>query len=281
MQDATSDLDLLLFVSGDRPDRFSKAATAGADAVIVDLEDAVQPDAKETAREQLVHGIALLGKAARILIRINGVGTPWHEADVHAAKLLNVAGVVLSKAERAEDVERVARSLGGKGRVVALVESAAGIAAARALASVAGRLAFGSLDFAADIGAAHAREALLGARCELVLASRLARIPGPVDGVTSSTVSKALVQDDAAYARSLGFSGKLLIHPAQIESARLGFMPSRDEVDWAERVASETRAVFTIDGMMVDAPVRMRALQILGRAARSKGACTHSSTDTA
>ena len=266
---------LPLFVPADRPDRFGKAFSAGADAVILDLEDAVPPDRKIDARNALLAATDVIGAApGPVLVRVNAAETPWHAADIAAAAALPLAGIVLPKAESAATVADVARTAGCA--VLALVESARGIAAAREVAQAAARLAFGSIDFAADLGCAETREALLAFRSELVLASRLAALPAPIDGVTAAFRDPAPVEDDARYASSLGFGGKLLIHPAQIGPARAGFLPAPAEVAWAERVlvgGRDGRAV-AVDGTMVDAPVRMRAEQILRRAAAARAGRT-------
>jgi citrate lyase subunit beta/citryl-CoA lyase len=152
--------------------------------------------------------------------------------------------------------------------VLALLESARGVGAARMLAAECGRLAFGSIDYAADLGAGHTRESLLLARAELALASRLAGLPGPIDGVTQAIDDAAAIEGDAAYAASLGFAGKLLIHPKQVAPAARGFRPPDAEIAWAQRVvaAMQDSAVAVVDGAMVDAPVRLRAERILRRA---------------
>ena len=262
-------LALPLFVPADRPDRFAKAFAAGADAVIIDLEDAVAPDRKAEARAALLaarDGIATA--ACAVLVRVNPPGTPWHAEDLAAAASLRLAGIVLPKAEAAEAVAAAARAAAVP--VLALIESAGGVAAAREVARAAARLLFGSIDLAADLGCAEERDALLSARCEVVLASRLAGRPAPLDGVTQGYRDPAPVEDDARYAARLGFGGKLLIHPAQIAPARAGFAPSEAEVAWARRVlaaAADGRAT-AVDGAMVDAPVRLRAQRIVARADR-------------
>jgi citrate lyase subunit beta/citryl-CoA lyase len=256
-----------LFVPGDRPERFIKAATSGCDCVIVDLEDAVAPQNKITARERTAAALSQLKNISiPVIVRINAAGSAWHDGDIALLQHLSVAGVMLPKAERKEDLMLVANALGNRAGVIALIESAAGIANARALASAAARLAFGSLDFAADLGCAHTREALLLSRLELVLASRLAGLPGPIDGVTTAIDAEQAIEDDAAYAAGLGFSGKLLIHPRQIAPAKRGFFPTAKEIEWAQRVvASATTGVANVDGAMVDAPVLRRAQLILKR----------------
>ncbi len=262
-------LALPLFVPGDRPDRFAKAFAAGADAVILDLEDAVSPDGKADARAALLAARdAIAAAGCPVLVRVNPPGTPWHADDLAAAAALPLAGLVLPKAEAAGAVVAAARAAGVP--VLALVESARGVAAAREVAGAAARLLFGSIDLAADLGCAEDRDALLSARSELVLASRLAGRPAPLDGVTPGYRDAAPVEDDARYAARLGFGGKLLIHPAQIAPARAGFAPSEAELAWAKRVlaaAADGRAV-AVDGAMVDAPVRLRAERIVARAGR-------------
>lgn len=261
-----------LFVPATRPDRFAKALAAGADAVIVDLEDAVGTAEKDGART----AAAAIPAGGTVLLRVNAVGTPWHDADVEMARVAPLAGIVLPKAESAGEVAQVAARLGGGRPVVALIESARGLAAARAIAAVpqVARLAFGSIDFAADLGCAHVRDALLAARAELVLASRLAGRGGPVDGVTALLNDAALAGDDAAHAAALGFTGKLCIHPSQVAPVRRGFAPSEADIAWARRIVAALAAggsVVTVDGAMVDAPVRLRAERILARAEGNEG----------
>ncbi|RYC31090.1 CoA ester lyase [Lichenibacterium minor] len=266
----TSTLDavtLPLFVPADRPERFAKAFAAGADAVILDLEDAVAPGRKADARAALLAARdAIAAAGCPVLVRVNAPGTPWHEEDLAAAASLPLAALVLPKAEAASAVAAARRGAGAP--VLALIESARGVAGAREVADAAERLLFGAIDLAADLGCAEERDALLFARAEIVLASRLAGRPAPLDGVTPGYRDGAPVEDDARYAARLGFGGKLLIHPAQIAPARAGFAPSDAEVAWAKRVlaaAADGRAV-AVDGAMVDAPVRLRAERIVARA---------------
>ena len=155
--------------------------------------------------------------------------------------------------------------------VIALVESALGIVRAHELASAAGvsRLAFGHLDYAVDLGSGNGREAVLLARSTLVIASRAAGLPGPIDGVTTALDDAAVLTDDLAYARDLGLTGKLLIHPKQVEPTHAAHRPSDEEVAWAQRVieAAAAGGAVRVDGDMVDAPVVARAHDILTRGA--------------
>lgn len=260
-----ADHALFLFVPGDRPERFAKAVAAGADAVIIDLEDAVSASAKESARQGLVDASPAINSASPVFVRINAFGTPWHDADLAAVAALAIDGIVLPKAERVTDVAAVRALLGDGMHIIAIIESARGLAAVDEMAGAADRLAFGSVDFATDLGSAHSRDALVLARSRIVLAARLAGRPAPIDGVTLSIKDRQEIEDDARYGASLGFGGKLLIHPNQIVPARKGLAPSVEEADWASRVvaSAEDGAARAIDGAMVDAPVLARARQIL------------------
>lgn len=255
-----------LFVPATRPDRFERAAESGADAIIIDFEDAVAAGEKVVARDQLTKA-SLPGGV--ILFRVNAVATPWFKDDVGAVTKLGQQGVLLPKVESVDDVNAV-RNINPNAEIVAIIETAKGLANARAIAASGPlRLVFGSLDYCVDLGCAHERDALLAARSELVLASRLAGIAPPIDGVTAQIGDDAVVKNDAAYAAALGFSGKLCIHLTQIASVKLAFAPSATEITWAERILAGSHAgVAVVDGMMVDAPVRLRAQAILARAAK-------------
>lgn len=255
---------LPLFVPADRPDRFAKAAAAGADAIIVDLEDAVAPDARDAARAGLAG--ALEGVSCPIILRINGPGTLWHEADLAAAARLPLAAIMLAKAESGAACAHAARTAGAP--VIALVETARGVVYAHDIAESSLRMAFGSIDYAADLGMGHTRLSLQSARAALVLAARFALQPAPLDGVTTAIKDADLIEDDSRHAVEMGMGGKLLIHPAQIAPARTGFAPSTDELDWAARVldAAKGGAAVLMDGAMIDAPVIARAKALLARA---------------
>lgn len=250
-----------LFVPANRPERFAKAAASAADAIILDLEDAVPAAEKHSARANLTTGFT----DKPVIVRINATGTYSYEADVDALKSLGLAAVMVPKAETATGIEAVWRALDGKVPVIALIESAKGLADARSLAALDGvaRLAFGSIDYCADLGCAHKREVLLPVRSELVLASKLAGIAAPIDGVTANLTDPEETFADAAHARDLGMTGKLCIHPKQIADVRRVFAPSEAELDWARRVLSSGDGAVTVDGAMVDEPVRIRARAIL------------------
>ena len=272
-----------LFVPADRPERHARALATGAGGVIVDLEDAVAPERKVTAREQLRSSVAALPamERARVLVRINSRGTPWHEDDRAlmgelAAETL-IAGVMLPKAERAADLHQLAAVIGPKGVLVPLVESAAGLEAAAELAAAPQvlRLAFGNLDFQADLGlACDASEAeLVPVRLALVLASRRTGLAAPIDGVTPDWRDAERLAADTARARRGGFGAKLCIHPDQVAPVHAALGPSTDELAWARRVLDATRAagggVVSLDGRMVDAPVVRLAERLLALGAQA------------
>lgn len=256
-----------LFVPADRPERFAKALATGAHAVIVDLEDAVAPTAKEAAREALRQW--LQGPDARpVHVRINAPGTPWFQDDLNQCALAAVAAIVLPKAETQAQIQTVSQAAPGK-PVLPLIETAAGLAAARTLAATAGvqRLLFGSIDFQADMGISGEDDALLAFRSELVLASRLAQLQAPVDGVTTALDDAQVLALETARARRLGFGGKLCIHPRQVATVNEGFAPSPAELQWARRVLDAAQAsggaAVAVDGKMVDAPVLLKARRLL------------------
>lgn len=251
-----------LFVPANRPERFEKAARSGTDAVILDLEDAVAADAKDAARSALRGDFTDLP----VIVRINAMASVAHETDLVAVKALRPAAIILPKAEAPELAEVLAMSLPCP--IIALIETAQGLAHARQIAAVRGvaRLAFGSVDFCADLGCAHQRDVLAPARFELVLASRLAGIAAPFDGVTVRLDDLSQTSDDAAHARDIGMGGKLCIHPGQVEPVLNAFSPGEVEIAWARRVLAAGDGAVQVDGAMVDEPVRVRARAILHRA---------------
>ncbi|MFI9023960.1 HpcH/HpaI aldolase/citrate lyase family protein [Streptomyces sp. NPDC053560] len=252
----------LLFVPGNRADRYAKAAGAGADGVIVDLEDAVAPDGKNAARDAVAEWLA---GGARAVVRINPPDTEWHEADL-AMAAAHGAPVMLPKAEDPAVLAAVADRTGGRLPVLALVETAAGVENAAALCRAPNvvRAAFGNIDLAAQLGVdPDDHQALAYARSRLVCASAAAGLAPPLDGVTAGLAADGPLPGDVAHARRLGFGGKLCIHPRQLGTVHEGFTPSAAETEWARRVLAAEGAVAVVDGQMVDRPVLERARRIL------------------
>lgn len=262
-----------LFVPGDRPDRYPKAFAAGSDAVVIDLEDAVSPSAKDDARSCLQAWLHEWGDRMPprpVVVRINGPDTTSFDADLRVCAAAAVSAIMVPKAECAEDLSRMAASTGKP--LIALIETALGFDHLRAVASAVGvaRLAFGSIDFQWDTGITGTGDELLLVRSQMVLTSRLAGLTAPIDGVSTSLSDQDIVRADAQRARRLGFGGKLCIHPAQIEAVNQSFSPSTDEIAWAQRVlaaaTSAQGAAVAVDGKMVDKPVILRATALLRQA---------------
>ncbi|WP_349536635.1 HpcH/HpaI aldolase/citrate lyase family protein [Rhodococcus rhodochrous] len=256
-----------LFVPGDRPDRFDRAAESGADVVIIDLEDAVAPTNRPAARDYVRSWLETGGRA---IVRLNPQGTADHNLDLRALQSL-VDSVMLPKVETAAQVEATVAAFGGRTRVVALIETARGVQAADSIAASDAvlRLAFGNVDLATDLGVEpDDRAALLTARSLITLASMSAGLRGPIDGVTTALDDFNSVQSDARYSASLGFRGKLCIHPRQLRAARIGLAPSPTQVNWAREIVSSSLGgrARSVDGAMVDRPVETRAHDILRRA---------------
>jgi citrate lyase subunit beta/citryl-CoA lyase len=258
-----------LFVPGNRPERYAKALAAGAGAVIIDLEDAVAPADKDSARQSLR---AWLAPAHPVLVRINSSDSAWFADDLALAGLPGVAGIILPKAEQAADIARLMQQ--GAPAVLPLIESALGFHNALELARQPGvlRLLFGSIDFSVDLGITEGVEELQYFRSQLVLVSRLAGIQPPVDGVTTTLDDVPRITEDSRRARRNGFGAKLCIHPRQVAHVNAAFAPSLEEAAWAERVLQAVDntdgAAVAIDGKMVDRPVILQAQAIMDEVRR-------------
>jgi citrate lyase subunit beta / citryl-CoA lyase len=257
-----------LFVPGNRPDRYAKAIAAGADAVIVDLEDAVPAQEKSSARAALA---AWLSPEHPVLIRVNGAESQWFGEDLTLCKTPGVAGVLLPKAERVEDIRVIAENCSPATPILALIETARGFWNAHALAEgpKVRRFVFGSIDFQLDLGIQGEEEELLHFRSQLVLVSRIAGLQPPVDGITTAIEDAERVRSDTLRAKRLGFGAKLCIHPRQVNVVNECFEPSAEEESWARRITEAAEAVhgaaLSVDGKMVDRPVIARAQAILER----------------
>lgn len=258
-----------LFVPATRPERFDKALAAGADRVIIDLEDAVAPADKESARAALA---GWLSADKPVAVRINSADTDWFAGDLALCAHPGVAEVILPKAAEVADVRRVTGA--GARAVLLLIESAQGIANLSALSQEAQvtRLIFGSIDFCVDLGIEGDDRELDYFRSQLVLASRLANLAPPVDGVTTAIDDAGILSADTLRGKRFGFGAKLCIHPKQVATVNAGYLPQADELAWAQRVmdaaGAADGAAVQVDGKMVDKPVLIKAERLLRLARR-------------
>lgn len=261
----------LLFVPGNKPAWFASSNGVGADGAVLDLEDAVGEVEKDTAR---THVSGWLHAGGSAVVRVNNE-PHLRMKDLQAvADAPGLVAVMVPKAS-AQVISAVSEALPDCVPLLALIETGEGLAEARVIAEHprVTRLAFGSLDMAVDLGCAHARAPLAFARSSLVLASRLAGLAAPIDGVTTAFRDLDLVADEAGYARTMGFGGKLCIHPDQVEAVNRAFSPSADEIAWAVAVlAAAHDGARAVAGELVDEPVRARARRVLSLgAAKDEG----------
>ena len=258
----------LLFAPGDQPAKIAKAMAAGADAVIIDLEDAVGPADKGAARDALANWLDSEEARANkvpVLVRINCINSGCFGDDLRLCRTPGIAGVVLPKAERVADI--AAASPGSP--VYPLIETMVGFSRITELAAAprVSRLLFGTIDFKLDMGIDGDRDELLFFRSQIVLASRLAGLLPPVDGVTVDIDDDAKIEDDANYARRIGFGGKLCIHPNQVPVVNRSFAPSQQKIDWANKILHAAEAAgggaVAVEGKLIDRPVVVTAQRII------------------
>lgn len=278
----------LLFVPGDRPERFAKAVASGADAVILDLEDAVTADRRDAARGEVARHLAQAARPVPQWVRINPARSAQALSDINAVIAARPDGIMLPKAESAEDLWRVDHWLealeaahGHRAGAIALLpivtERARAVLGLGSWGRLPGRVAgltWGAEDLAADIGAEANRTAdgsyeppFLLARSLCLLAAAAAGVPA-YDTIDIEFRDPVAVERRSREARRLGFVGQMAIHPAQIAPIHRAFTPSPEEMRWAERVveafrASPGRGAVELDGRMLDMPHRRQAERIL------------------
>lgn len=281
-----------LYAPGSTPNIMRKALTAGADAVILDLEDAVAPGAKDTARNEvaaLLTGAVARSVSPELHVRVNRDGDAWSRRDLEAVVSPALRAIRLPKAESARDVAAVAAVLDdleqrrglplGQVQIYPTVESARGVVAVGEILTATPRvvrLAIGAADLLADLGASGDDElALLHVRSELVLRSRSAGVGPPIDSVHTNLHDEAGLLAAARHARSLGFVGKSVIHPRQLATVHEIFTPTDRELARAEQIVAAMsdaerhgHGTVVVDGHFVDAPIVARARALL--ALRSK-----------
>jgi citrate lyase subunit beta/citryl-CoA lyase len=257
-----------LFAPGHNAKLLGRVFEAGADAVMLDLEDAVPPDAKDMARGMVAE--TLVDHPA--WVRVNAARTEWCEDDL-AAVGERAFGIRIPKAESADDVRWVAERAPGK-PIICAIESAGGVLAAAEIAAVPGvrHLAMGGVDLQNDLNAGNGNLQTLYVRSHLVVVSRAAGLEPPIDSVWPRLDDEAGLREQAEFARSLGFFGKSAIHPRQLPTLHEVFTPSEQEVGWAREVmaafeAAGGAALRLPGGEFVDLPVARRARRLLELAA--------------
>ncbi len=266
-----------LFVPGTRPERFIKALDSGANAVVLDLEDAVPEEDKELARNSIRTAWPTFSaeQKNRLVIRSNSPGSKFYAADLILAQELNMACILIPKSESQDEMNGAALVLPNTA-IIPMIETAIGLDQLREIANSNQviRLALGNLDLQADLGMICDQDEtqLQTPRYQIVLASRLAQIAPPIDGVTPSTDDVERINRDAQRAKAMGFGGKLCIHPKQVSIVKTAFMPSQDELDWAQRVIdadqSSKGGAVKLDGRMIDRPVVLLAQRTLALAGK-------------
>jgi citrate lyase subunit beta / citryl-CoA lyase len=271
----------LLFVPGNRPERFDKALSSGADAVVLDLEDSVPAAAKAQARESVSAAcFRHADQPTPIVVRINGLCSDAGREDLAWLSHLQAPfAVMLAKTESAGQVQAVSH-VASVAPVLPLIESAEGLVAlpeiARARAVL--RLVVGHIDFMADTGirCSDDERELDALRFAVSLHSRVNRLAAPVDGVTVAIGDADRLRVDTQRALRFGFGAKLCIHPRQIESVHGAMRPTDTELEWARRVLEADRAsggaALQLDGRMIDLPVVLQAQMMMARAQITRSA---------
>ncbi|MDX2373088.1 MULTISPECIES: CoA ester lyase [unclassified Psychrobacter] len=260
-----------LFVPATRMDRVDKAFASGADAVIVDLEDAVAPEDKAFARESLQQYHNSAGYQP-IWVRINKAGSEAFFKDIVLCQQMpHLAGVVLAKAEKAEDINSVHQVTSLP--VIALIESAIGLYQIDSMAKAVGLVAFsyGFLDLCNDlqvqVGTAAADTIANQIRYQLILTSTVHQLSPPIDTIYPDFKDEIGLSARVQLWSQMGLSGMLCIHPKQVAVVQQTLQPTAEALSFAQRVLDEYersgRAVFKIEGEMVDAPVIARSRQLL------------------
>ncbi len=285
----------LLSVPGNQPRMLDKAAGYGADALILDLEDSVPLDRKAEAREMSAEFISGGAGGALTYVRVNSFGSGLFEGDLEAIVLPGLRGIQCPKADSPEVIraideklltlERERRLEPGSVEVIVGIESVAGVyrcydilsAAARVGSCVVGVAVNGDLQ--RDVGYHHSDIGIesLYIRSKVIIEARHAGITNPLDGTYPAIRDMAGFEAEASRARQLGYRGKKLVHPGQIEAANRIFMPTAEEIDFQERVLAaleeadkEGKAATTVDGLMVDTAMAVNARRVLAWAKQAR-----------
>jgi citrate lyase subunit beta/citryl-CoA lyase len=262
------DRPAVLFLPASNPRAIAKARESAADLVILDLEDAVKPEDKESARAAAVEAVAEIWPMP-VAIRINGAKTEWHGHDVVAMMHSKVEMIVVPRAETKAELSFVRNQTGRP--ITAMIETAKGVLAAQQIAHEAAALIAGTNDLAADLRLPRGagRAPLQMALQSIVLAARAAGI-AVFDGVFNKLDDDQGFAEEAAEGRKLGFDGKSLIHPSQIVLCHTAFAPGDEEIERAERLLeAATGGAERFEGEMVEAMHVEAAKRLLARSSRT------------
>lgn len=270
----------LLFAPAVRPDFLAKLPGRGADAVVIDCEDATPAGAKAEARANARELAPGLAAECAVTVRINPPATEWFEDDVRAGLVPELAAVVVPKIETADGVARLVDALDAAGLaglgIIAGIETALGVADARPLLDHPRIVAayFGAEDFIADMGGVRtaSNDEVAYARQRVALAGRLAGVP-VLDQVVTDFRDDDRFAREAHAARAMGYAGKLCIHPGQVTLANTAFTPSAAEIERARRLlaaydeaSAAGVAAIDFEGQMVDEPLAAQARRVIARA---------------
>jgi citrate lyase subunit beta / citryl-CoA lyase len=275
-------LRTLLFAPASRPDVLAKMPRSGPDGIVMDLEDAVPPDGKPAAREHSKRVGAELARAhpeIAVYARVNPVPTEWFAADIADGVAPEMAGIVVPKLESLDELRTVTATLADAGlahlHVVAGIETALGVERVATLLDPPVAVAyFGAEDFILDMGGVRTRESdeTLYARSRVALATRIAGVLS-LDQLVTVIDDEELFLADASRGRSLGYTGKLCIHPAQVVLGNRAFSPSPEEIDRARRLlaaydasVAQGHAAINFEGQMVDEPLARHARAVIAAA---------------
>jgi len=269
-----------LFVPGSEQRRIEKSAGIPADLIIFDLEDAVSPAKKSTARQLVADALkASEFEGQQLVVRVNGLSSPWFNEDMAAITEVGNCSVMLPKFESPDDIAELRKFTEKDGLpLLGIIETALGVLtvaeAAKSL-SKSDILCFGHADFAADMELDHAdpsQGVIHHARCQVVLAARAYGVSA-LDNVCLEVRDEAVLREDILLGISLGYSGKMCIHPRQVEIANALYTPSDEQVSnakeilegWAE-AQKQGLGVFAHKNKMVDLPVILAQERIVARA---------------
>lgn len=283
----------MLFLPSNNPNMIGNGGLLGADSLIFDLEDAVSPDEKDAARELLKNALAAMsfGKC-EIIVRINGLDTPYWQEDLRAVVPMKPDAIMPPKVSGAHDIAQLDQALtalekefgleAGSTRILALLETAIGVENAYAIASASPRMTglfLGAEDLTADLRCQRTKQSqeIQYARGRIVCAARAAGIE-PYDTPFTDVQDLEGLEKDAAFAKGLGFSGKACISPAHISTVNRVFSPSAAEISYAkdvfaaiEEAKRQGKGAISLRGKMIDAPIVQRARLVLEAASETEG----------